>query len=76
MTADDKRRGLGDEDEAKVDRLIAEGVFDENLPADYRAVVGGLTPDEVEVISSINKRFELVHQLNPEDPGIENFGHF
>jgi hypothetical protein len=79
MSDDDTRRQTSeDDDEAKVARLIAEGVFTEDLAEDedYEAVVAGLTPDEVEVISSINKRFKLVKKLKPDDPGIESFGKF
>ena len=50
-------------DDEKLQRLIDEGVFDPGLPEEYKAVIRGLTPNEVEVISSINKRLVHVEQL-------------
>jgi len=69
MSDDDARRQTSeDADEAKLQRLIDEGVFDEGLPEPYREVIKALTPDEVEIISSINKRLVGVQELvnNPE----------
>jgi hypothetical protein len=63
-------------DDEKVERLIAEGVFEDNLPEDYQDVVRGLTPNEVEAISSINKRFQQVEKLKPDEPGIDRYAKF
>jgi hypothetical protein len=72
MSDDETRRQTSeDDDEAKLQRLIDEGVFDPELPEEYADVIRGLTPDEVEVISSINKRLLLVQE---KVPGVEAFG--
>jgi hypothetical protein len=69
------RRSLMTDDE-KVQRLIDEGVFDAELPDDYRDVIKALTPNEVEAISSINKRVQQVQKLKPGDPGIDRYAKF
>lgn len=56
-------RRVEEADEAKLQRLIDEGVFDADLPEPYRDVVRALTPNEVEAISSINKRLLQVQGL-------------
>jgi hypothetical protein len=77
MSDDDTRRQTSeDDDEAKLQRLIDEGVFDPGLPDDYGDVIRGLTPDEVEVISSINKRLQLVERLGPDEPDIKMYTKF
>jgi hypothetical protein len=63
-------------DDEKVQRLIDEGVFDAELPDDYRDVIKALTPNEVEAISSINKRVQQVQKLKPGDPGIDRYAKF
>ena len=64
-------------DDEKLQRLIDEGVFDpELLPEEYEAIIRGLTPNEVEVISSINKRMLHVEQLIERGEPVANFGKF
>jgi len=64
MTDDEQgQRRIDEDDEAKLQRLIDEGVFDPDLPEPYRDVVRALTPNEVEAISSINKRLKQVQQV-------------
>lgn len=53
-------------DDEKVERLIREGVLEAEAPDAYKDVVRGLTPDELEIISSVNKQLQQVADLSGE----------
>jgi hypothetical protein len=63
-------------DDEKLERLIREGVVDADLPDAYKDAINGLTPDEVEVISSIGKRFRLAGKVEglPDEDAVSAAG--
>lgn len=51
-----------------LERLQSEGLILQDLPDPYKAVVDGLTDDEVEILVSIRKRLAHADQLHGAEP--------